>query len=67
RFDPTAYNGWCCYGVFQIYWNVHKSWLDDLGIDSSDDLFDPVLNVQAAYQIYQRAGNSWRPWSTYDG
>ncbi|NNE12546.1 MAG: hypothetical protein HKN41_09935, partial [Ilumatobacter sp.] len=42
RFDPTAYNGWCCYGVFQIYWNVHKSWLDDLGIDSSDDLFDPV-------------------------
>ena len=67
RFDPEAYNGWCCYGVFQIYWNVHRGWLDELGITTSDDLFDPLLNVQAAYAIWQRAGNSWTPWSTYDG
>lgn len=67
RFVPTAYNGWCCYGVFQIYWNVHRSWLDDLGITSSSDLYDPLLNVKAAYAIWQRAGNSWSPWSTYDG
>lgn len=67
RFIPTAYNGWCCHGVFQIYWNVHKSWLDDLGIHSSSDLYDPLLNVKAAYAIWQRAGNSWTPWSTYDG
>ena len=67
HFVPTAYNGWCCHGVFQIYWNVHKSWLDDLGITSSSDLYDPLLNVKAAYAIWQRAGNSWSPWSTYDG
>lgn len=67
RFVPTAYNGWCCYGVFQIYWSVHKSWLDDLGIDSSSDLFDPLLNVRAAHTLWERAGNSWSPWSTYDG
>ena len=67
RFVPTAYNGWCCYGVFQIYWSVHRSWLDDLGIDSSADLFDPLLNVRAAYAIWQRSGNTWTAWSTYDG
>lgn len=67
RFEPTAYNGWCCHGVFQIYWSVHRSWLDDFGIDSSDDLYDPLLNVQAAYAIWQRSGNSWSAWSTYDG
>jgi LysM repeat protein len=67
RFVPTAYNGWCCYGVFQIYWNVHKSWLDDLGISSSSDLYDPLLNVKAAYALWQRSGNSWHAWSTYDG
>lgn len=67
RFVPTAYNGWCCYGVFQIYWNVHRSWLDDLGITSASDLYDPLLNVRAAYAIWQRSGNSWTAWSTYDG
>jgi len=67
RFVPTAYNGWCCHGVFQIYWNVHKSWLDDLGIHSSSDLYDPLLNVRAAYSIWQRSGNTWTAWSTYDG
>jgi LysM repeat protein len=66
-FVPTAFNGWCCYGVFQIYWNVHQRWLDDLGITSSSDLYDPLLNVRAAHAIWQRSGNSWRAWSTYDG
>ena len=67
KFIPTAYNGWCCYGVFQIYWNVHKGWLDDFGVDSSDDLLDPLLNVRAARAIWERSGNSWTAWSTYDG
>ena len=67
RFNPTADNGWCCHGVFQIYWSVHRSWLDDFGIDSADDLHDPLLNVQAAHAIWERSGNSWSAWSTYDG
>ena len=58
---PTAYNGWCCYGLFQIYWSVHVSWLDEYGIYSSADLLDARKNATAAYALYQRAGG-WGPW-----
>ena len=61
NYIPTAYNGWCCYGLFQIYWSVHVSWLDDYGIYSSTDLFDARKNATAAYALYQRAGG-WGPW-----
>jgi hypothetical protein len=61
RYVATAYNGWCCYGVFQIYWTVHDGWLDDYGIYSSSDLFDARKNITAAYALYQRAGG-WGPW-----
>jgi LysM repeat protein len=57
----TAYNGWCCYGLFQIYWTVHRSWLDDLGITSADDLLDARANAEAALELYRRAGG-WGPW-----
>ncbi len=36
NYKSSVYNGWCCYGVFQIYWTVHRSWLDDYGITSSN-------------------------------
>lgn len=61
NFDPTADNNFCCFGVFQIYWNVHKSWLDDFGIYSSSDLFDAEKNIAAAYALYERSGG-WGPW-----
>ncbi len=61
NFIATAHNGSCCYGVFQLYWSVHKSWLDDYGIYSSSDLFDAGKNIRAAYGLYQRAGG-WGPW-----
>lgn len=35
------------------------------GIKSNDELFDPAVNAKAAYDVYKRAGNKWRPWSTY--
>ncbi|MET0909906.1 MAG: LysM peptidoglycan-binding domain-containing protein, partial [Ilumatobacteraceae bacterium] len=31
---PTVRNS-CCFGLFQIYWNVHKSWLRQMGIASA--------------------------------
>lgn len=62
NWKPWVYNGHCCYGLFQIYWSVHRGWLDDLGIDSAQDLLDPWLNAQAAYALFQRSGNSWAPW-----
>ena len=60
RFNPYAKN-WCCYGVFQIYWDVHKSWLAAKGVTSSSQLFDPRINAKAALWVYQRSG-SFAPW-----
>jgi len=60
RFVPTAKN-FCCYGIFQMYWEVHKSWLSDLGITDDQQLYDPATNARAAYALYQRAGG-WGPW-----
>jgi LysM repeat protein len=61
KYQPGVYNGWCCYGVFQIYWSVHVSWLDAYGIYSSSDLLDARKNITAAYALYERAGG-WGPW-----
>lgn len=60
NFVATADNGWCCVGVFQIYWTVHSGWLDDFGITERSDLFDARKNIAAAYAMWQRSG--WGPW-----
>jgi LysM repeat protein len=54
-------NNWCCYGLFQIHWQAHRSWLGSVGITSISGLYDPVLNTRAAYALYQRAGG-FGPW-----
>ena len=51
----------CCFGLFQIYFSVHKSWLATIGITSAEQLYDPLVNAHAAYTLYQRAGG-WGPW-----
>jgi hypothetical protein len=53
---------YCCYGLFQIYWNVHRGWLAGLGVTSAEQLYDPVVNATAAFALYQRSGG-WGPWS----
>ena len=60
NYVPTAKN-YCCYGLFQIYWSVHQSWLSGLGITSDQQLYDPATNARAAYALYQRSGG-WGPW-----
>lgn len=60
NYIPTAKN-FCCYGVFQIYWEVHRGWLADLGVTSAEQLYDPTTNARAALTLYQRAGG-WGPW-----
>ncbi|MCB0997681.1 MAG: LysM peptidoglycan-binding domain-containing protein [Acidimicrobiales bacterium] len=52
---------WCCYGLFQIHWNAHKSWLASIGVTSASQLLDPTVNATAAYTLYQRAGG-FGPW-----
>jgi hypothetical protein len=62
-FNPRAYNGWCCYGLFQIHWGAHRSSLSSIGITSADQLLDAASNIRAAVLVYQRSGG-WGPWST---
>ncbi len=61
RYIANAYNGSCCYGLFQLHWTAHRNWLDDYGINTATDLFDARKNAQAAYALYQSSGG-WAPW-----
>ena len=61
KLNPRADNNSCCYGVFQIYFEVHKGWLDDFGVYTASDLFDAEKNIAAAHHLYERAGG-WGPW-----
>lgn len=54
----------CCIGLFQIYWSVHRAWLQNSGIGDPSELLDPRVNAEAALALYRRNGNSWRPWWT---
>ncbi len=58
---PTVRN-YCCYGLFQLYWSVHSTWLAQMGVTSAAQLYDPRVNATAAYALYQRSG-SWAPWA----
>lgn len=60
NYKPAVRN-WCCYGLFQINYSAHKSWLTGMGVTSADQLYDPLLNTQVAYALYQRSGG-WGPW-----
>jgi hypothetical protein len=56
---PTVRN-WCCYGLFQIYFEMNRTTLAAIGVTSPERLYDPTVNAQAAYAIFQRSG--WAPW-----
>ena len=60
HYNPYAVNS-CCYGVFQINYNAHKKWMPTIGVTNAAQLFDPRLNITAAYVVYQRS-NSFAPW-----
>ncbi|CAB4897966.1 unannotated protein [freshwater metagenome] len=59
--QPTARN-YCCIGLFQIYWSVHRFWLAAIGVSSANSLLDPRINASAAYVLYLRNGG-WGPWA----
>ncbi len=54
-------SNWCCYGLFQIHWSAHRSWLATIGVTSATQLYDPFVNASAAYTLYQRSGG-FGPW-----
>ena len=62
NYIATAYNGWCCYGVFQIYCTrPRRAGSTTIGVNTASDLLDARKNITAAYALYQRAGG-WGPW-----
>lgn len=65
--NPKAKNFVPCYGLWQI--NMREPMgaqrRAKYHLASNDDLFDPVKNATAAYGVYQDAGNSFKPWTTY--
>ncbi len=61
---PDAYNGWCCYGLFQIYFDANRSFLASLGVTAGEQLLDAGTNTNVAYAMYQHSG--WGPWATTD-
>ena len=52
--------GWCCYGLFQIYFNANKELLASLGVTNPSQLLDARTNATVAFAMYQRSG--WGPW-----
>lgn len=46
-------------GLWQIYGQAHPEYNNDL-------VYDPQANANAAYKVYQQAGNKFTPWSTFN-
>ena len=53
-------------GLMQINWGYHKNrgWLQSLGINSREQLFDPATNLKAAHYLYKQRGN-FHDWTVY--
>ena len=75
-YDPTnstkrsglfAKTGEDSVGLMQINWGYHKDrgWLQDLGITSREQLFDPATNMKAAKYLYDGRGN-FGDWTVYN-
>jgi LysM repeat protein len=58
---PTVHNS-CCYGLFQIYYSAHRTWLAGQGVTSAAQLYDPHVNATVALALYNN--NGWAPWAT---
>ncbi|MEO1003321.1 MAG: transglycosylase SLT domain-containing protein [Cyanobacteria bacterium J06638_7] len=50
-----------CFGLFQIHYNANRRLMAAMGIDTPEELFDPLLNSRVAYRLFRESG--WTPWS----
>lgn len=57
------------YGLMQINMlgDLGPARLEQFGISKYEDLYDPQTNMNAAYVLYQRSGNTLHPWGGYKG
>lgn len=70
RCQPTAYNGYGpdnSYGITQLNMKAHRSWVGPLVGWDFNRLYDPVVNLTVARQLYFKAvdyyGCGWQPWA----
>lgn len=52
---------YCCAGIFQIYFRVHRDWLRDYGVFKNTDLYDPRVNATVALALFHEV--KWQPWA----
>lgn len=74
RWKPGAYNPDRTtkddsYGLMQINMlgDLGPARLQQFGLSKYEDLYDPQTNMNAAYVLYQRSGNTLQPWGGYKG
>ncbi len=74
NWTPTAFNGNAAtndlsYGLMQINMkdSLGPARLSQFGIAANEDLLDPQTNMNAAFTLYSRGGNSLRAWGGYKG
>jgi hypothetical protein len=60
-YNARAYNGSCCYGVFQLNYASHSRRLAARGL-GLDSLYDARVNIEIALEIFREQG--WSPWTT---
>jgi hypothetical protein len=55
------------YGLWQVnmYGSLGPARRRAFGLSDNKDLFSASTNARVAFTIFQQAGNSFRPWSTY--
>lgn len=58
--DTSLGTGRGSFGLWQIYSDAHPEFGPDF-----ERLYDPQTNANAAFSVYQSAGFSFMPWSTY--
>lgn len=55
-------------GLMQINWGYHKDsgWLQKLGINKREQLFDPATNMRAAKYLYDGRGGTFQDWTVFN-
>ena len=49
-----------CIGLFQIHVIANRRLIASMGIETPEELLDPVVNSTVAYRLFREAG--WIPW-----
>lgn len=55
----------CCHGLWQIYFDVHKGWLKQFGVTKKEDLHDPMANARAAKYLFDNGKPNYGDWDAY--